>query len=64
MQSGLGEDPVPLESYVWADLVADGVTATAQAIDLLTEQLEYNKMQAHGRNQYPPLYSNIRWFLY
>jgi uncharacterized protein YegL len=50
-----GEDPVPLENYVWADLVADGVTATAQAIDLLTEQLEYNKMLAHGRNQYPPL---------
>jgi uncharacterized protein YegL len=49
------EDPVPLEDYVWADLVAEGCTATSRAIELLTEQLEYNKMQSHGRNQYPPL---------
>lgn len=50
-----GDDPVPLEDYVWADLVADGLTATAQAIKLLVEELEYDKMQSRGRNQYPPV---------
>ena len=48
-------DPVPLDDYVWADLVADGLTATAQAINLLVDELEYDKMHAQGRNQYPPV---------
>jgi uncharacterized protein YegL len=44
----IGPTPVPLENFVWHDLQAGGLTATAQAINLLSEELDIEKMNRRG----------------
>ena len=48
----VGPAPVSLEQFRWSDLSASGSTATAQAIQLLTDELSVEKM---GRRGYPPV---------
>ena len=48
----VGPEPVPLEDFTWPNLEADGITATAQALDLLAEELDIDKMAKRG---YPPV---------
>lgn len=47
----VGPDPVAIENFFWPDLEADGLTATARAINLLCDQLEDGKIA--GRNFSP-----------
>jgi uncharacterized protein YegL len=48
----IGPDPVPLKSFKWSDMVATtGKTATAQAINLLADALDVEKIG--GRNVPP-----------
>ena len=51
-QFHIGPEPVPLDELTWPDLSSCGVTATSQAIDLLTETLEVENMPRRGL---PPL---------
>jgi uncharacterized protein YegL len=44
----VGPEPVPLDKFTWPELEADGITATAQAIDLLAEELSLEKMPRRG----------------
>ncbi|PSL43583.1 uncharacterized protein YegL [Salsuginibacillus halophilus] len=48
----VGPEPVALEDFVWPDLEAGGITGTAQAIELLSEELSVDKMNRRG---YPPV---------
>ncbi|MBX3739956.1 MAG: hypothetical protein KF712_03115 [Akkermansiaceae bacterium] len=44
----IGPDPVPLENVSWKDLSANGMTATADAINLLCTQLATERMPKRG----------------
>ncbi len=44
----VGPEPVPLDKFTWPELEIDGVTATAQAIDLLADELSLEKMPQRG----------------
>ncbi|MDM8561074.1 tellurium resistance protein [Candidatus Parabeggiatoa sp. HSG14] len=44
----VGPEPVSLEEFVWPELEVDGITATAQAINLLAEELNIEKMPRRG----------------
>lgn len=44
----IGPDPVPFEQFEWIDLEASGLTATAQAIGILTDELSAEKMIRRG----------------
>ncbi|MDD4390967.1 MAG: VWA domain-containing protein [Eubacteriales bacterium] len=44
--------PVSVESFVWIDLTSGGLTSAADAINLLCEELEMEKM---GRRGLPPV---------
>lgn len=44
----VGPTPVPIEHFVWHDLQPSGLTATAQAIDMLAEELDIEKMNRRG----------------
>jgi uncharacterized protein YegL len=44
----VGPAPLPLEKFRWADVTADGLTATAQALTLLADQLTTEKMPRRG----------------
>ena len=44
----VGPDPVPLSAFSWIPLQAGGMTATAEAIRLLAEQLTLEKMPQRG----------------
>ncbi|MHB8126174.1 MAG: vWA domain-containing protein [Desulfitobacteriaceae bacterium] len=48
----VGPDAVPIDDFFWPDLKAEGLTATAEAINLLIERLDIEKM---GRRAYPPV---------
>lgn len=48
----VGPDPVPIDDFFWPDLSASELTATAKAINLLSERLDLEKM---GRRAYPPV---------
>ena len=48
----VGPVPVPIDDFFWPDLSAGGMTATAKAINLLTERLDIEMM---GRRAYPPV---------
>ncbi|CAH1208268.1 hypothetical protein PAECIP111891_03186 [Paenibacillus allorhizoplanae] len=48
----VGPNPIPLEKFVWPEVRANGVTATAQAINLLANELDIEKMNRRG---YPPV---------
>lgn len=48
----VGPEPVPLEEFTWPNLEADGITATAQALHLLADELQIEKMSKRG---YPPV---------
>lgn len=48
----IGPDPVPLEQFTWSELEADGLTATAKAIDLLAKALSIERMPRRG---FPPV---------
>lgn len=48
----VGPEAVPLEEFTWPNLEADGITGTAQALELLIEELDINKMSKRG---YPPV---------
>lgn len=47
-QFSMGPDPVPLENVSWQDLVANGTTHTADAINLLCTQLTAERMPKRG----------------
>ncbi|EIJ41244.1 uncharacterized protein BegalDRAFT_0324 [Beggiatoa alba B18LD] len=44
----VGADPVPIESFSWPELEVAGLTATAQAVELLADELELQKMPRRG----------------
>ena len=44
----VGPDPVPLSAFSWTPLQPGGMTATAEAIRLLAEQLTLEKMPQRG----------------
>ncbi|MFZ0005219.1 MAG: vWA domain-containing protein [Methanoregula sp.] len=44
----VGPDPVPLNDFVWPELETSGLTATAKAIKLLTEELSIDRMPRRG----------------
>jgi uncharacterized protein YegL len=44
----VGPNPVPIENFTWHDLHVQGLTATAQAIDMLSDQLDIEKMNRRG----------------
>jgi len=44
----IGPEAVPLEQFTWPELTFDGITATAQAIQLLSEELTLEKMPRRG----------------
>lgn len=48
----VGPEAVPLEEFTWPNLEAEGITATAQALELLAEELQIEKMSKRG---YPPV---------
>jgi uncharacterized protein YegL len=48
----IGPEPVQIEDFKWQDLSADGCTATSQAINLLCEELDVEKM---SRRAVPPV---------
>jgi uncharacterized protein YegL len=48
----VGPEAVPIDEFVWPELTAGGTTTTAQAINLLTDALDINKMSKRG---YPPI---------
>lgn len=48
----VGPDPELIEDFFWPDLIANGLTDTAGAIQLLCDQLERDKIT--GKN-YPPV---------
>ena len=48
----IGPQPVSVEDFVWSELSAEGTTATASAINMLSDELEIAKMDKRG---YPPV---------
>jgi uncharacterized protein YegL len=48
----VGPEAVPLDDFTWPNLDAEGITATAQALDLLADELAIEKMAKRG---YPPV---------
>jgi uncharacterized protein YegL len=44
----VGPEPVSLEQFEWPELEVDGITATAQAINLLAQELTLEKMPRRG----------------
>jgi len=48
----VGPDAVPLDKFLWPELTAGGSTATAQAMRLLTTELNTEKMPRRG---FPPV---------
>lgn len=44
----VGPEPVSLEQFTWPELASGGVTATAQAIHLLADELTLEKMPRRG----------------
>lgn len=44
----VGPEAMPLEKFSWPELDVDGVTATAQAINLLADELTIEKMPRRG----------------
>lgn len=48
----IGPEPVSLDAFKWQDLTADGCTATSQAINLLCNELDVEKM---SRRAVPPV---------
>lgn len=44
----VGPQAIDLEDFIWPDLEINGVTATAQAINLLAEELSLSKMPKRG----------------
>lgn len=48
----VGPEAVPIEQFVWPELSAEGPTATAQAINMLCDELENEKMR---KREYPPV---------
>jgi len=49
----IGPDPVPISNFNWVDMDATGgSTSTTQAIDLLTSELDINKI---GKRNVPPV---------
>lgn len=48
----LTANPVPIESFVWNDLEADGCTSLGQAFDLLAAQLDVSQL---GTRALPPV---------
>jgi len=48
----IGPTPVPLEKFVWTDLKAYRLTATASAIEMLVNELDIEKMNKRG---FPPV---------
>lgn len=44
----IGPAPVPLESFVWPELSSGGATATARAIELLSKEMDKDKMGTRG----------------
>jgi uncharacterized protein YegL len=48
----IGPEPVDLEQFAWRELIANGVTATASAINLLVSELQVDKLPPRG---YPPV---------
>lgn len=44
----IGPEPVPFEQFEWMDLEASGLTATAQAIRILSDELGAEKMFRRG----------------
>jgi uncharacterized protein YegL len=41
----IGPDAIPLESFVWSGLEPGGLTATSQAINMLSNELDANKLK-------------------
>lgn len=48
----VGPDPVPIEKFVWSELEADGLTATAKALRMLATALSIERMPRRG---FPPI---------
>lgn len=48
----VGPEGVPIDQFTWPELEADGSTATASAVKMLTEELDIEKMNKRG---YPPI---------
>lgn len=48
----IGPTPVSLDTFIWSDLYAGGATATASAINMLSDELDIEKMT---RKAYPPV---------
>lgn len=46
----VGPDPIPIDQFFWPELSAEGSTATAEAINILTDRLDIEKME---RRAYP-----------
>lgn len=44
----VGPDPVPLNDFAWPELETEGLTATAKAIRLLTNELSIERMPRRG----------------
>lgn len=44
----VGPTPVSLEEFSWPELIVDGMTATAKAINLLADELRFEKMPRRG----------------
>lgn len=44
----VGPEPVPLDKFRWPELKTGGTTATAQAIQLLTQAMDIDKMPRRG----------------
>lgn len=44
----VGPDAIPLENFSWPELDVDGMTATAKAINLLADELSFEKMPRRG----------------
>jgi len=48
----IGPDPVPIEQFIWSELEADGLTATAKALRMLAAALSIERMARRG---FPPI---------
>ena len=44
----VGPDPVPIGDFVWPELETSGLTSTAKALRLLTEELSIERMPRRG----------------
>ena len=51
----VGPDPEPIENFIWNPVTPSGLTHTADAINLLCDELEPERMKMIGRKQFRPI---------